>query len=337
MSARLFCTGLTGYIGGDFLHVVSSEHPEWQIRALCRDRSKGEKLKQIYPQVTPVLGDLSSLNIIEEEASKADVILHFASCDDVGSAEAIARGMANRKTESAGHWIHTSGALVMATESLRNNAYGVELDQKYDDWNGVEELVSLPDDAPHRHVDKIVLEAASKHAIVCPPTVYGPSRGIGNPSSMQINQIAQVFLLHGEAFQINEGRNIWHEVHVQDLTDIYVSLTEAAITGSKPATWNKEGYYLAESGAFYWGDVCKAIGDYGFSKGFLRKPGVQSLDTRAANSLWYRYGFFVGTTSRGEAIRAKRLLDWAPHRPSLTTTIPWIVDFEAKRLGLVPV
>lgn len=296
-------------------------------------------MKQVYPQVTPVFGDLASSAIIEEEASKADIVLHFASCDHIGSAKAIAKGMARREAKSPGHWIHTSGALIMATESLRKQAYGIQLEQKYDDWNGVHELVSLPDDAPHRQVDKIVLEAASDHvktAIVCPPTVYGPTRGMGNPSSMQINEIVRIFLLHGRTFQVNQGKNIWHEVHVQDLTDMYVSLTEAAVTGSPNSTWNEEGYYLAENGAFYWGDVCRAIGDYAFSKGVLQEPGVQSLNVCTTYSIWSRYNFFVGSTSRGEAIRAKRLLGWTPHRPSLQEMIPWIVDSEIKDLGLHP-
>ena len=153
---------------------------------------------------------------------------------------------------------------------------------------------------------------------------------------MQINEIARIFLMHGRAFQVNQGRNIWHEVHVQDLTDMYVSLTEAAATGSPKATWNKEGYYLAESVAFYWGDVCKAMGDYAFSKGLFQEPGVQSLDTRTTYGIWPHYNFFVGSTSRGEAIRAKCLLGWAPYRPSLQEMIPWIVDSEIKDLGLHP-
>lgn len=319
------------------MHVVSAKYPEWQIRSLTRNETKSNRLQQTYPQVTPIAGDLESSDIIEKEASEADVVLHFASCDHVGAAKAIARGMARRKAEKPGYWIHTSGALIMATESLNKRAYGVQLEQKYDDWEGVHELVSLPDSAPHRQVDKIVLAAASncvKTAIVCPPTVYGPTRGIGNPSSMQINEIARVFLLHGRAFQVNEGKNIWHQVHVQDLTDLYVCLTEAAVTEVSAATWNEKGYYLAEHGAFYWGDICKAMGDYAFCKGAMQEPGAQALDAQATSSIWPRYNFFLGSTSRGEAIRARRLLGWAPYRPSLQELIPWIVDSEIENLQL---
>lgn len=56
---------------------------------------------------------------------------------------------------------------------------GTHSDREYDDLDRVNELTSLPDDAFHRNVDKIVLEAGSKHGdvvktcILCPPTIYG--------------------------------------------------------------------------------------------------------------------------------------------------------------------
>lgn len=52
-------------------------------------------------------------------------------------------------------------------------------DKIHDDLDKVDELTSLPDDAFHRNVDKIVLEATTRHndiinaTIVCPPTIYG--------------------------------------------------------------------------------------------------------------------------------------------------------------------
>lgn len=49
----------------------------------------------------------------------------------------------------------------------------------FDDWDGIQEIISIPDHAFHRNVDKIVFEATAKHpdvlhaAIVSPTTVYG--------------------------------------------------------------------------------------------------------------------------------------------------------------------
>jgi hypothetical protein len=56
---------------------------------------------------------------------------------------------------------------------------GQPSDRIFDDLDGVEVLTSLPDEAFHRNVDKIVLECGTAHAsavrtaIVCPPTIYG--------------------------------------------------------------------------------------------------------------------------------------------------------------------
>lgn len=56
---------------------------------------------------------------------------------------------------------------------------GTWTDEEYNDYSGIQALTTLPDEAFHRNVDKIVLEAGSKHAdsvktvIVCPPTIYG--------------------------------------------------------------------------------------------------------------------------------------------------------------------
>lgn len=56
---------------------------------------------------------------------------------------------------------------------------GSHTDRQYNDLEGVAELTNLPDDAFHRNVDKVVLEAGAKNGdvlktcIVCPPTIYG--------------------------------------------------------------------------------------------------------------------------------------------------------------------
>lgn len=330
---------MTGYIGGDFLHAISQSHPEWQVSGLFRTAIKAEPVLKQYPQVRAVYGDLDSSDVIEEESSKADVVYHFASCDHTGSAKAIAAGLARRKSERPGYWIHTSGCMILALEALQTRAFGKNMDKVSNDWEGVQELVTLPDPAPHRPVDKIVLAAASDHvktAIVCPPTVYGEGRGGGNPRSMQINDVVSLFLKRGEGFKVEEGANIWHEIHVQDLTDLYVKLGESCVNG-EPATWNEEGYYLSENGSFAWGDICQAIAEIGHQKGYLKSADAISLSPSEVASIWPRFNFFIGCSSRGEAIRGKKLLGWKPYRPSFREDLARMIDHEVDLLGLAKV
>jgi len=99
------------------------------------------------------------------------------------SAEAIIRGLAKRQAPSPGYYIHTSGTLLLGWRSLREGYLGESRDKVYNDWDGIDELTSMPDDAAHRHVDKVVLAVAKQYpdkiktAIVCPPIIYGKGKG----------------------------------------------------------------------------------------------------------------------------------------------------------------
>lgn len=69
---RIFLTGASGYIGGDVLHALKLTHPEHEYSVLLRDEAKAVTLSKAYPDVRVVLGDLDSVSLIEDEASRTD-------------------------------------------------------------------------------------------------------------------------------------------------------------------------------------------------------------------------------------------------------------------------
>lgn len=87
--------------------------------------------------------------------------------------------MEGHSKESPGYWLHTGGTGILTYTDSARGCLGEWSEKQYDDWEGVEELTSLPDQAFHRNVDKLVLEAGTQHpnaiktALVCPPTIYG--------------------------------------------------------------------------------------------------------------------------------------------------------------------
>lgn len=105
--------------------------------------------------------------------------IDLANADDEPSARAIAAGLSRRSADTPAFWIHVSGSLILGWETIEKSCYGERTSQVYNDWDGVGELISLPDSAAHRNVDKIVLAASTanperiKTAIVCPPIIYG--------------------------------------------------------------------------------------------------------------------------------------------------------------------
>ena len=98
----------------------------------------------------------------------------------MGAAKAIIAGLvAGHSKENPGYLLHTGGTGILSWEDSDKNEYGNRSEHVYDDWDGVDELLNLPDHAFHRNVDRIVLEAAAQHAdvlktaLICPPTIYG--------------------------------------------------------------------------------------------------------------------------------------------------------------------
>jgi nucleoside-diphosphate-sugar epimerase len=193
----------------------------------------------------------------------------------------------------------------------------------------------------HRVVDKVVLAAGHdasdrvKTAIVCPPTIYGPGRGPGNTRSSQVYWLASAVISRKKGIQVGDGKNLWRWIHVQDLSDLFLAIGEAAASGGGKATWGDEGYYFAEDGQFEWGDIQRAVTKAAFDKGLIPSSEPEILTGEQANSVSQYGAYMWGSNSRGNAIRGRRLFDWKPHRPNLPELVPEIVGLEAKVLGVI--
>lgn len=337
---KLFVTGSTGYIGGDALFAVANKYPELEITALVRNSDKGAKVSSQYPGIRLVYGNLDSIELLETEAYMADIVLHCADCDHVASAAALVAGLARKETK--GYLIHTSGTGILSFKDLEMQTFGVNSEKVYNDWDGIKEVTSLPDLALHRNVDKIILAASSTHpnkiytAIVCPPCIYGPGRGPDNQKSVQVYRMARVSLQRGKAFHVEEGENTWTQVHIRDLSNIFLLLVTSALSpeGGK-ATWNQDGYYFGESGDFLWGDVGRAIAQIASEKKLIKSAEIDTISRTESDKLLPMGSYLWGTNSRCRAIRANKLLGWTPSEKSLFELLPEIVEGEAKELGLI--
>jgi nucleoside-diphosphate-sugar epimerase len=224
---------------------------------------------------------------------------------------------------------------------MRTETYGEPpYTQPYDDLERVHDLTHLPGDALHRDVDKVVLSASSpsvKTAIVCPPTIYGPGRGPGNQRSKQVYELVSSTLKQGQAPQLGRGLTEWDNVHIHDLADLYVLLTEAAVA-NKPELdeklWGKEGYFLTEGGTHVWGKMSKLVGETAFNKGYIKEKKVKVMEIEEAKEFAGFQAVSWGLNSKGAGKRARKYLGYSPKGKSLEEEIPDIVESEAKSLGI---
>lgn len=335
---------MTGYIAGDALYALQEKHPELEYAALVRTQEKADRVLAAYPKIRIVLGGLDDSQLIEDETAKADIVLHAADASDhEGAAQAITRGLAKRKSDRPGYWLHTGGTGILTYQDSDANRLGEWSDKEYNDWAGVKELTSLPDHAFHRNVDKIVLSAAAKHsdhvkvALICPPTIHGKGRGPVSGRGRQVYELAKLIMQKQYAPIIGQGKARWNHIHVADLSDVYVSLVEAAIAGKHDqGTWGPEAYYLTERGEHVWGDLAKEIAKYAAEHGFIKKDWQETaLSKDEAMDVAGFEAVSWGWNSRGKAERAQRLLGWKPSRQSITDEIPNILREESSRMKSV--
>ncbi|KAF4951248.1 hypothetical protein FSARC_12975 [Fusarium sarcochroum] len=335
---KIFVTGATGYVGGDALYTLIKAHPDYEVTALVRSKEKGDVVKKQYPSVRLVYGDLDDFELLADEVSKADIIGHWASCEHEGAAKAIVEGLARRDRETPGFAIHLSGADIICFEDIAEETYGIKRDRIFDDWDGLDEVTSPPDNAPHREVDRVIFEAAkkgAKTAIVCPPTIYGPGNGPGNQRSIQVPELASRSLKRGAALTVEGGENIWNAVHVHDLSQLWLKLIEAAAQGGGKADWGTDGFYFVENGDFSWKAIAERIVHEAKRQGLLKHEAVDNLSVEDADKVWEYGSFFWGTNSRSRATRARKVLGWSPQtKDDIFDDIAAVVTAEAKASGL---
>lgn len=75
--------GATGYIGGDALYEIFQKHPEYEVVCLVRNSDQGALVASQYEKIRLVYGDLDSVELLEAEAKKADIVLSKLNARDI--------------------------------------------------------------------------------------------------------------------------------------------------------------------------------------------------------------------------------------------------------------
>ena len=215
-------------------------------------------------------------------------------------------------------------------------------EQKYHDIDDIQRIVTLPDDAPHRDVEKIVEGAISdsvKVAIVSPPTIYGTGHGMVNTRSIQVPDMVRNTLSKGFAPIVSPGLTEWDNVHVWDLADVFMKLVEATQSPSlrtSPDIFGLNGYFFVENGSHRWSDVARWIAEEANKQGYLPEPLTKFVTQKEVEQMDGIGGPTWGLNSKGVAQRARKYLGWDPKSKTLREEIPDMISWEAKTRGISP-
>ncbi|EEB07843.1 NAD dependent epimerase/dehydratase family protein [Schizosaccharomyces japonicus yFS275] len=319
---KIYFTGASGYIGGAILHeLIDSIEPgyKFEFTALARNEHKAVALEKavLRPNFHTVIGNLGDQELTNKMVNNHDVIIDTADVDNVENAIALSKALkAKSKTASKPTiLIHTSGTSVIGVMSTATNPGPVN--KVYSDLENNFELNRLPSQQPHRPVDEIIQEIQAqvknvRTVVVCPPTIFGISKGYIHRDSIQVPSLIRATLKKKQAFTVFSGDNTWNLVHIDDLAKLYHILLLKLLAGEDIPT-GKKGYYFAENGFFAWKEVAQRIAEVLHKHNLLPNADVTSIEPQeAANLLNDPFAPMLwGTTSRCKA-ELGRKLGWIP-------------------------
>lgn len=292
---KVFMTGASGYIGGSVAAaLLASGH---RVVGLVRSEQRAARVRE--RGIEPVLGTLSDSKLLTQAAREADAVINTANADDRASVEAMLAGL--KGTGKA--FIQTSGSSIVA-----DLAGGEPTDAVYEDHTPVR---PLPGRAGRVAINELVLSAAKdgvRAVVIAPTLIYGRGTGV-NPQSIQVPKMIALAKRHGVAKHIGRGENIWSNVHIEDLVDLYLLVFNRAPAGA---------FYYAENGENSMREVTAAISRM---LGFGGRTEAMSIPEAAAEWGDGAANYSFGSNSRVRATRGRAELGWSPKRGTVLDDI----------------
>ncbi|MYN19617.1 NAD-dependent epimerase/dehydratase family protein [Rugamonas sp. FT107W] len=286
---KIFVTGAAGFIGGSIAAgLVRAGH---QVVGLVRKQEQLQELASIG--VTGVVGTLDDRDLLIAQAKAADAVINAASSDNRAAVEAFIDALAG----SGKVLLHTSGSSIVSDASG-----GEATDRIY-----FEDQLPAPtaDKAARVAIDDLVLAAAGKgvrSAVLCNTLIYGD--GALPRDSVQLPRLIKQARKSGVVRHVGRGLNIWSNVHIDDVVELYLLALEKTEAGA---------FYFVESGEASFRDMSAAIAH---ALG-LGEPQDWPLDQAKEEWGYEMASYALGSNSRVRGQRARTQLGWKPHGPSV--------------------
>lgn len=288
---NVFITGAAGYIGGSVaVTLIKAGH---KVAGLVRSEARAREVEPFG--IEPVIGDLDNSEVLKRAADAADAVINIANSDNRDVVDVFLNTMQG----SSKTFVQSSGTSIVA--DLADGEYPGKI---YEETTPVD---PLPLRAGRVALNDAVLAASNEKLrtmVICPSLIYGIGLG-ASADSMQVPWMIDLAKKHGVGRHIGPGENIWSNVHINDLVDLYLRAVEKAPGGA---------FYYAENGENSMRELAEAV-----SRMLGYGGRTQSMSVEDAVAEWGEGGarYTMGSNSRVRAVRARQELGWSPSALSL--------------------
>lgn len=293
---RVFVTGATGYIGGAIAaRLQQSGH---EILGLVRSPEKAAQLRA--RGIEPVAGSLDDAQVVSDAAGRSDAVVNAANSDHRGVVEACLDAMAG----SGKAFLQTSGTSIVADE-----AAGERSEKVFDEDTPFE---PVPERRERVGVDRLVRSAAERNIrgiVLCNSLIYGTGAGL-HTESVQVPTLVTLARRFGHPVHVGRGRNVWSNVHIEDVAELYALALERAPAGAFYFVENHEASFKEMADA-----VGRALG-LGPARDWPVEDAIAELGRAKAL-------FTFGSNSRVRGRRTRAELGWQPRHGSV---LDWIAQ-----------
>jgi len=290
---KVFVTGAAGFIGGSIAAgLVKAGH---EVVGLVRKPEQLDELAKIG--VTGIVGTLNDRDLLIAQAQASDAVINAASSDNRAAVEAFIDALSG----SGKVFLHTSGSSIVGDASGGEGTDRIYLEDQLPE--------PTADKAARVAIDNLVLAAADKgvrSAVLCNTLIYG--HGALPRDSVQLPRLLKQARKSGIVRHVGRGLNIWSNVHIDDVVDLYLRALEKTEAGA---------FYFVESGEASFRDMSTAI-----ARALnLGEPQDWPLDEAKEEWGYEMASYGLGSNSRVRGQRARTQLGWQPHRAPV---LEWI-------------
>jgi len=288
---KILITGITGYIGGTIARKLLDKN--YKVTGLIRNETHAKELEAAG--IETIVGSIHDEVVLQSAISEADAVIHNAdSADDAYAADSIVSIL----KESGKTFIFTSGSAI----------FGGKENGEKNDYVFTEDIPLQPrlEMASRVLINQHILQSAAqdiRSIVIVPTMVYGKGLGI-KKDSIQLPALISFSKEKGFGTYFGKGENIWSNVHIEDLADLYVLALEKAKVGS---------LYYAENGSSNIKNLAERI-----SERYQLQPAQSVTIQEAVNTFGPAGGYFgFASNSLCSSDKARTELGWKPKHHSI--------------------